>query len=187
MSSRKKLVISLSVVACVIVAAVIAVVAVLAATQQAITSNIKVTYTAMDVDATVTAKATIGGVDTAFYTADDKTSLVLEASESDEDAATAKTLAPKTDLELTRANQEVTFTYTFENTGSRDFTAAVEFGKAGLADKNLKVVSETDDGATITVAAGETETYTVTIAVLDMAKDVNFQFAFSWTLIALEA
>lgn len=185
MSSRKKLVISLSVVACVIVAAVIAVVAVLAATQQAITSNIKVTYTAMDVDATVTAKATIGGVDTAFYTADDKTSLVLEASE--EDPAVAKTLAPKDELELTRANQQVTFTYTFTNTGSRDFTAAVEFDKAGLAAKNLKVTSETGDGATITVAAGAEATYTVVIAVDDMAKDVDFQFAFSWTLIALEA
>ena len=56
MTSRKKLTVTLTVVALVVVAAVVAVVGVLAATQQTVTSAIHITFTAVDIDGTVSAK-----------------------------------------------------------------------------------------------------------------------------------
>ena len=56
MSSRKKLTLSLTVVALVIVAAVVAVVGVLAATQQTVESAISITFTATDIDGSVSVR-----------------------------------------------------------------------------------------------------------------------------------
>ena len=55
MSSKKKLIISLSAVCLVAVIAVVSVVAVLAAGTQAVQTNVTITYTAYDVSATVSA------------------------------------------------------------------------------------------------------------------------------------
>lgn len=56
MTSRKKLTVTLTVVALVVVAAVVAVVGVLAATQQTVQSTINITFTAVDIDGTVSAR-----------------------------------------------------------------------------------------------------------------------------------
>ena len=56
MTSRRKLTVTLTVVALVVVAAVVAVVGVLAATQQTVNSAINITFTAVDIDGTVSAK-----------------------------------------------------------------------------------------------------------------------------------
>ena len=56
MSSRSKLMLSLTLFAFVIVAAVVGVVAVLAATQQTVESVVNITFKAVDIDGTVTAK-----------------------------------------------------------------------------------------------------------------------------------
>ena len=56
MTSRRKLTVTLTVVALVVVAAVVAVVGVLAATQQTVQSTINITFTAVDIDGTVSAR-----------------------------------------------------------------------------------------------------------------------------------
>lgn len=63
MSSRKKLIVSLSVVALVVIAAVVAVVGVFAAGNQEIQSQVYITFTAVDIEGTVTVRYNTQTVD----------------------------------------------------------------------------------------------------------------------------
>ena len=124
MSSKKKLIISLSAVCLVAVIAVVAVVAVLAAGQQIVASTIRVTYTATDVSAAVSANqylldSKLTGSAEAFKVGDtDQTRLVFAAKDAGpvEGAATGTLTQPGTDgIALTSSNNTVVFEFKFEN------------------------------------------------------------------------
>ena len=124
MSSKKKLIVSLSVAAAVLVAAVIAIVAVFAAAQQTIASNVKISYTVSDVQGSVEASYAVEGesetpIGTWSFSADDTTAqkdlntenivITLEGSSKD----------------------EVVFSYTFKNSGSKNMKITQSFTAPG--------------------------------------------------------
>ncbi len=106
MSSKKKLVISLSVAAAVLVAAIIAIVAVFAANAQTVQSTVKIKYTTSNVAGSVQASYQIKNEEveplgTSTFTATDTTTTALNDA----------------DITLTDANDTVTFTFIFTNNG----------------------------------------------------------------------
>ena len=121
MSSKKKLVISLSVAAAVLVAAIIAIVAVFAAVSHDVTSNVNVTFRARNVDCMITASyKTNTTSETTFkdfhVLANETTSKTYEAD------------VPNIDLyqESEGASVYLTVTYTIENLSSRPMTVTLE-------------------------------------------------------------
>ena len=127
MSSKKKLVISLSVAAAVLVAAIIAIVAVFAAAQQTVQSSFTIKFTATDVDCTVSgtwalatpAEGESGSLGTVVIAArDGKGTHSMDASPV---------------IALSSAKNYVDLTYTFTNSGSRAFT--IKSTKAEVGEK----------------------------------------------------
>ncbi len=118
MSSKKKLIISLSAVCLVAVIAVVAVVAVLAAGTQAVQTSVTITYTASDVSATVSANqyliartTNVGDAAQAFKSGD-ATSVSFNAVDGNE---TVATLTQPANADLTSEKNAVVFEFIFEN------------------------------------------------------------------------
>lgn len=200
MSSKKKLVISLSVAAAVLVAAIIAIVAVFAATQQTVSSFITVRYTA---DPTISGSArasysygttvvnkpmTVNGESTGSQT------VVFDAD--DEQDQKGK-LQPQEEIALTGKIREVTFQYFFTNTGRDAYTATVSFAPDNAQTENVKyfyyseteedwveITSDTTEAElTITVAADAVDTsLQVKVKVDNVAKDASFIGSINWDL-----
>ena len=189
MSSRKKLVISLSVVAAVVVAAVIAVVAVLAATSQTVTSSIKVSYTAKEVDAVVSASYVSGTTVTGDLTATGEEggakTIAFDAAEDESEKALSWNKAIEMDSEA----KTIVFTFNFKNTGSATYYAKLTTTNG---DETKFTVSEP---AVATVAGIGKDGYVadgvdveVTISLNeeawgeDIAEAAAVEFGFSWAL-----
>jgi len=202
MTSKKKLVISLSVAAAVLVAAIIAIVAVFAAASQTLTSSIKVTYTAgKNVAGTASASYKLSG--------EGATSVDMDTNGSTENGdkvitfnaigeKQTQSLLTQGDISLDSDNVYVEFTYVFTNTGAYDYTAQIS-----LLDKdatpaseakveNLKVEYQAgvdgtylENANALTVEAGDEEAtfiYKVRISIANDAKDAAFEGVFSWDL-----
>lgn len=147
MSSKKKLVISLSVAAAVLVAAIIAIVAVFAAAQQTVQSSFSIKFTATDVDCTVSgtwslatpAEGESGSLGTVVIAAkDDKGSHTMDANPT---------------IPLTSEKNYVDLTYTFTNSGSRAFT--IKSTKAEVGAKLSMVFLDEDGESLDSVIVGE--------------------------------
>lgn len=203
MNSKKKLIVALSTLCCVLVAAVVTVVAVLAATQQTLTSNVTVTYTATEIAGSVKAN----------YATEANQTGVLHAEYAFTGADVDKeSVNTEPTIELTSEDRYVEFVYEFHNDGDRAFTASVVYTDdyvpaesegataTGVEDKNVKIVVSTTQltsydavvaatestTGTATIAAntadGETQKVYIYVAIEDVAKDANFSGAFDWTL-----
>ena len=122
MSSKKKLVISLSVAATVLVAAIIAIVAVFAAASQAVQSDIKVTFKATDVACGITGTWQVAGKEDAEHKVEFG-SIAFAAKEGNEEA---KTMSAEPNIALTSSENYIDFIYTFTNAGSRGFSIVLE-------------------------------------------------------------
>jgi len=200
MSSKKKLIISLSVAAAVLVAAIIAIVAVFAAAQQTLTSSIKVTYTAgKNVAGTASASYKLSGEGAETLHMDTN-----GATEGGDRTVTFNALADKQtqslmtqgDIVLNADNLSVEFTYVFTNTGDYDYTAEISLlDKDGTAAssatmENVKVEYDAGSGylenaTALTVEAGDedaTFVYKVRISIVNNAKNATFEGSFAWDL-----
>lgn len=195
MSTKKKLIISLSALCLVLIVAVVAIVAVYAAGTQTVTSNIKVTYTAMEVDGTVSATYTLkNGTATNMTTngaSDGDTTITFAAA----DGKTTKSLTPQGDIELSSTADYVIFQYTFTNSGSRAYTAVLTYTDDGNDDTNATIVYASDNTesttwaespSTLTVASGSNGTsYYAKVSIDNLALDASFSGYFTWTLTAI--
>ena len=197
MKSKKKLIVALSSFAFVLVAAVVTVTAVLAAANQAITSNVTVRYSAKQVAGTVSATYQVGSGDVLNMTttgkADGATSITYSGNETNKPGTLAPldviTLAAKEDTVNDKlVGETVTFTFKFTNTGSAEYTATVSY--AGT-EENVAVVYDSEltagEGNThyIVVGADKTVEVTITVTVVNVALDAEFAGAFGWALAAL--
>ena len=197
MKSKKKLIIALSSFAFVLVAAVVTVTAVLAAANQAITSNVTVRYSAKQVAGTVSATYQVGSEAAVDMTTDGTSagakSITYTGNETNKPGTLAPldviTLAAKEDTVNDKlVGETVTFTFKFTNTGSADYTATVSY--AGTQE-NVDVVydSELTAGESnthyVVVGAGETVSVTITVTVINVALDAEFAGNFGWALAAL--
>lgn len=136
MSSKKKLIISLSVAAAVLLCAIIAIVAVFAAGQQAVQTGFTVTFTASDIDVTVAASSK-----TEKGTSVEIGSVTFNAA----DGQKTESLNPSKGFDLTREDTYVDITYTITVNGAKDC-------KVLLA--NALYAGDTDNGFAITIKDG---------------------------------
>ena len=201
MSSKKKLIISLSVAAAVLVAAVIAIVAVFAAASQTVaTSTIKVSYTAnAHVVGSVSSTYSFGTVKDHSMTTDggavadgnDVISFNVDSS------ANAKTLQIQaTDLtdgavQFGEAARELVITFNFVNEGSKAYTATLTPNFTTTTNMVIEYSADKltwDDAPTaLTVAAAtqgsqQTGVYYAKISINNVAFDAAFEGSFSWLL-----
>ena len=187
MKSKKKLIIALSSFAFVLVAAVVTVTAVLAAANQAITSNVSVVYTAKQVAGTVTASYKVG-------TSGSETYMGSITYEGDEAENLSKVLEPNAtvELEAKETDQGVTvdpviFTFTFTNTGSAAYTATLTYTDADEDDANLEMTTSANlKSNAITIPANTTTPIVVTLTVnlQNVALNGEFSGSFKWDLAA---
>ena len=174
----KKLIISISAIVAVLLAAVIAVVAVFAANQQAVNTGFSVKYSATNVAATVSATYQRKTDDSAtnLVTSDSKTSISFTAAEE----TTTKSLstADGADIALSATNNYVIFTYTFKN----DITAGGKSMSVKLNDTSVQsnvnvyylASAETADYATIKGAEGSENTALPAVQTVAAQGTVNF-------------
>ena len=160
MSSNKKLVITIAVLACALLFALGAVIGVFAATSQTVQTSFNVSYSVSgNIAATVTAKHQVG-TDAEVTWGEGISFGINDAPEG----ATYYSLAAPGNITLTLEKQTVVFTYTFENTGSTDFTAVLtettDLSNVTIEYSDPDVVT---DG--VQVEAGETVNVTVTVSV----------------------
>lgn len=212
-TSKKKLVVALSVIAVVVVAAIVSVVAVLAAPQQNVKSSVTVTYAVTDVVADVNARygfLTVGRTDgepTSYTATNIKGAVGSQVSFSAEEAETSKSL--NTD-ELNTSypsstESAVVFEFNFTNKSAKAFTAALAMVQEGSenvvikyavkdgssADDNWHSLTWSDSYTAATVEAANTadssdELHVYVMAVVeDLTVAATFTADFTWTLAAV--
>lgn len=199
MKSKKKLIIALSSFAFVLVAAVVTVVAVLAAANQAINTNVSVVYYSKQVAGTVSATYQVGDKAAVSMTttgkADGSKVITYEGSEKPQ----TDSLLPLEVIELFAVEstdatvaETVTFTYTFTNNGSANYTATLEYNDTGAEDDNVLTVygselTDNEDGTySVVVPSGTTAeepvTVTITVSIKHVAFNAEFSGTFGWAL-----
>ena len=141
-NSRKKIIIAAVLASVLLIGAIVSVVLVLAAPQQYISSNIKISYSVDGVGAKVSAKygviAPDGSVEMAAMTTSDGVSEYLEFSVADGKVEGAS-LTPNGDIVLSQtAGTEVVFEYKFENIAETAFTVGLT--ATGDDVKNYNIV-----------------------------------------------
>ena len=156
-SSKKKLIIAVTVIGVVLLAAIVSVVAVLAAGQQAVTSQVSVTYSVTDVSATVSARYKVKGAavvtpdnNEITFTADQQTTTGA-INFTDNDDSTTNTPAT---IGLSSTGDYVIFEYKFDNNSSKAFNVYL-------------TAVPTADNMTLTIATSATE-------VADMEEGLDF-------------
>lgn len=203
MSSKKKLIISLSAVAAVVLVAVIAVVAVLAATAQSVTSSITIRYVAADaISGTASAKFYVGNAETGVdmvNTANENAKILYFYANDGE--GNNQVLVPPTSgddnaIEMTSAEYAyVIFEYNFTNNGENDYTAKVtvqeqtgDSGKYQVSYSSDKATwNKTAETVTVDAISGNTAgtaTYyiKVELPIADRGASYNFVANFVWAL-----
>lgn len=163
MSSKKKLVISLSVAAAVLVAAIIAIVAVFAAAQQAVKSDITIKFKATDVACEINGTWTLPKV--GDYEAKTGTfgPVAFAAAETQAEEGAEKTLSVAPEVNLTSSQNYIEFTYTFTNAASTGILIKMSEIKLVYADSNEEVQNVTisykkqgmDDAAAVETTGAE--------------------------------
>ena len=188
MSSKKKLIVSLSVAAAVLVAAVIAIVAVFAAANQVATSTINVKFRAKNVDCVI---AGAYQKDT-----DAEATGFGQISFAAAEGTTSRSLAPEDTIVLedsrtqTKTDVYLDLIYTFKNNSAAGLVITLPTATATGASLSYYV----DDAdvvtsfAGLTIKGGDASEHTIKIratlteATLNSAADVPFAIDLSWTL-----
>jgi len=189
MSSKKKLIVSMLVLAFVLLSIIATVAIAFALTQQTIKTTLNITYQAEDLDGTASATFTVGGV-TESLTAEkngqvigDK--LVFKASDTE---SAGNLMFPEDGLALTSENDNVVIQYTYSNTGSKHYIASMDFD-ANIEKENMKVeysINGTDYSeqryAVVVPAKTSNKNYWIKISIIDKAENASFIGDFNWVL-----
>lgn len=201
MSSKKKLIISLSVAAAVLVAAIIAIVAVFAAAQQSVASSVKVTFRAKNVDCAVKAEYQVNGATTP--------TLIKEGVITATDGEQSFDYSMKSNEEIELFDGEeiyVDFIYTITNTSVRKLNVTLDnisdietpFGVEYYVGDTYNSVTKVDSLSTATTinaatfTEGEATTtpakvFVVRLSVVDrkLANDASISVTMNWGLDAI--
>jgi len=189
MKAKKKLIVSMLVVAFVLLSIIATVAIAFALTQQTIKTTLNITYQAEDLDGTASATFTVGGV-TESLTAEkngqvigDK--LVFKASDTE---SAGNLMFPEDGLALTSENDNVVIQYTYSNTGSKHYIASMDFD-ANIEKENMKVeysINGTDYSeqryAVVVPAKTSNKNYWIKISIIDKAENASFTGDFNWVL-----
>lgn len=188
MSSNKKLVITIAVLACALLFALGAVIGVFAATSQTVQTSFNVSYSVSgNIAANVSAKHQVGS-DAEVTWGEGISFGIADAPEG----TTYYSLSAPGNITLTLEKQTVVFTYTFENTGSTDFTAVLT-DTTDLSNVKVAYSDEDVDSTGVEVKAGQTVNVTVTVSVDNQDKaawyrsNVEGGAALQWALTGANA
>lgn len=193
MNSKRKTIITMSIIAFVLVVAITALAIVFASAQQTIKTTIKITYKAEDIDGTAKGTYTIGGVTQNLTAVKGETvlgsTLVFRASNT-EDAGNL--LFPEESLSLTNKNDNIVIEYTYTNTGDKHFLATMSFDaelkynnmiiEYGIWDLSEQKIKYSESRYALVVPSGETLSYWIKISIKDKSKTANFSGDFNWLL-----
>lgn len=202
MSAKRKLVVAMISIACVVFGLVATVSIVFAMTDQTIISSLNVDYTAVDIDGSVEATVFVGVNDegtplTPNGTRVDGNKLIFKAA----DKENAGSLTFPTGLpDLTEENQyTMVIKYTYTNTGDRHYIASLAFDSEEtnenmtiehgiIKDSTVSTEIEYEEGVNyaIVVQAGATRSYWVRITVNDAAYDAHYSADFNWNLVGCD-
>lgn len=197
MSTKKKIIISISAISVVAILAIIAVVAVFAATSANVTSNIRVSYEAKEVSATVSANYHVAnGTKTAMTVdgqASSNNSITFTGREND--GAATGSLIPQEDIKITKANNYVVFEYKFVNLSADYGMKVVLSSQPTATNVNVKYATSTEttgitDYSNITegslgeivVAEGSATYIYILVEIDNYASDSSYNGGFSWAL-----
>ena len=157
---------------------------VMAAQQVTVNSPINVGYTANQVAATLSATYQKHGdaQATNFVTSSNATTISFDGTETTTDSANVKAFEAPANLTLSAEHKSITFEFSFVNNGDHDITATLTLP---LTQK-IVTITKTGNSNTFTVPTTATAqnpaTYTVTVAVTEVARDAKFDGSFAWNL-----
>ena len=189
MRAKKKLIVSMLVVAFVLLSIIATVAIAFALTQQTIKTTLNIGYTVEDIDGTASATFTVGGV-TENLTAMKGTQvigdkLVFKAGDTEN---AGNLMFPEDALALTAQNDNVVIQYTYSNTGAKHYIASMDFA-ANIEADNMKVeysidgVTYSEDRYAVVVPANTSNrSYWIKISIADKAKSASFTGDFDWLL-----
>lgn len=194
MNTKKKVIVALSSLAVVVVAAVVAVVAVFAARQTTTNSGFTITYTAIQVKATISGTYKVNT--DAQATALSPAQIQFTGSEATDGTANVKSFTSVT-IPLTASGTEtqkyVDFVYTITNDHTEDSMDIALASDPDTNDDNLTytytvvAAGATSTGTTYNslvtgLAHGETATITIKVAVTNLDANVNASGNFAFVL-----
>ena len=181
--NRTKLTVTMFTLVFVAIAAITAVITVFAFRQQSISSGVKITYKASEVNATVSA----------WYQKENGTKQALETTEGDTEIAISggqeitESFTLEDAVELDRNSSYVIFGYEFTNNGSLPFAATHKFEEDSTTNNMLMTYSvnginydEFDAG--FSISYGQTLTYYVKVEIQNMAVNAQIEGTVSWDL-----
>ena len=137
MNTKKKLVVTFTIIALVFVATIVAFLAVFASMQQSIRTSLNINYSAKDIQGTVQATYSYGNKSGYLKTSSGDTVLRFNA-EDDNQNGTLSFPADET-IELTAKNNYLLLTYMFTNSGDALYTAFMNIDPSTYSSKNMTI------------------------------------------------
>ena len=181
--SKKKLWITLGSLAIVLIVGLGITVGVLAAASLNVSNSVNVSYTSVQVAARVSATYQVHGSDpVAFETESGATTITFNGSETG--AGATGSFEEVDDITLSFEHQYVVFSYTFINDTSASITATCTLPttqtNVTITEKNGSDVAIVNHQ--LTIAAGQTGVYKITVAIDNLALNSTFAGSFGWVL-----
>ena len=187
--SKKKLIWMISSLCAVIVFVGVTLGVVLAATQQTVNTSISITYRAINIEGTVSAKYTVGTETKDFETPTGEKVVAFYADDEDLKAD----LSMVDDVVLNSTDKRsIVMEYTFTNTGDAMYTAVMSFKEEGYVNKNVKIEYSKDNttyrenGYVLFVEGGAEVKYYIRVGIDDLAKNSALVAGIEWKLEYLE-
>jgi len=187
MTSKRKIIISMLIVAFILISIVATIAIAFALTQQTIKTSLNVNYVAEDIDATVTASVIYAdGTEESMVTENGQaTSVKLSADGTADPNGT--TLVPYSSIDLTATESFVVLKYSFENTGPT-FTADYNYVDEENLDNNIKVTYSKDgvnfgiEESLFPIDSNKTGVFYIKLQIEDVAKNAEFSGNVTWEL-----
>ncbi len=181
MNSKTKIFITFFSLSLVIIAMLGITVGVLATKSANVTSQITITYITREIKAEVSAtyKRATDTAETPLTTSGGAQKIVFTGYEDNnvDNSLTAD------EIPLTVNNRYVTFTFTFKNTGTADFTASLTLPQLDNIDATYKLNNADIESLTnVPVSSYATVTCSLTLTIADITKDVNLDYTLTWAL-----
>lgn len=179
MSSKNKVIISISVLAILALSAIAAVVTIFAFSQQAFRASVTISYEANDIVGKVEMYTKLGTQEEKYVGFIDFNS-----------GTTGGELNVADDIELTGTDNKLLLHYVFTNNGDAEYSAILNYNKTDLVLENMNVKysqtgaadSYTEYGYGLIVDKSSQKHYYAEIAVKDLAFDASANGFLTWTL-----
>jgi len=188
MKSKRKIIISILIIAFVVMSVLATIAIVFALTQQTVKTSLNINYQATQVSAKVSASVIYAdGTEESMITPNGNASSITFKADDTPDP-NGSTLIPLSAINLTSSEKYVVFKYTFENTGGNQFVATFDYLDTETEDSNMTLSYSTtgeDYKPTLNsllVEGLKTKSYYIKLEINNVSFDAEFSGAISWVL-----